>query len=339
MADTILELAHKSLERIQQFDTAQLPRVAQLGDDLSFQEAVAPAERVIKLFRQFPIVFLDELPDDQKQILRQNADTLFNIMKQILEFKVTQGDAYATRNSLIQQLKDQYQSLFNQLHPIISYGATRQSDFAAMERDFRAKVQSAEDAATEQMSKLSKLGEEAQRVLDEVRKTAAEHGVSQQAIYFQNESVDHDKEAAKWQTRTVGTAIGLGAYALVSAFAHKWEWLAPVDTYQAFQLGLSKVLIFAVLAYMLLLCARNFLSHKHNAIVNKHRQNALLTFNALVDAAGNDERRDVILTYAAACIFSPQETGYTKAGAGGQGDMPLNIIQALPKLAAGGSSH
>jgi hypothetical protein len=102
-------------------------------------------------------------------------------------------------------------------------------------------------------------------------------------------------------------------------------------------LGLSKILIFAVLAYMLLLCARNFLSHKHNAIVNKHRQNALLTFNALVAAAGTEERRDVILTYAAACIFSPQDTGYTKAGAGPQSEMPLNIIQALPKLMSGGS--
>jgi hypothetical protein len=90
---------------------------------------------------------------------------------------------------------------------------------------------------------------------------------------------------------------------------------------------------------MLLLCARNFLSHKHNAIVNRHRQNALLTFNALVKAAGSEDRSDVILTYAAACIFSPQETGYTKAGASSQSELPLNIIQAIPKLASGVGQH
>ncbi len=102
-------------------------------------------------------------------------------------------------------------------------------------------------------------------------------------------------------------------------------------------MALSKLLIFAVLAYMLLLCARNFLAHKHNSIVNKHRQNALLTFKALADAASKEDQRDVVLTYAAACIFSPQETGYTKSG-GAQLELPTNIIQAIPRIASGGSA-
>lgn len=189
------------------------------------------------------------------------------------------------------------------------------------------------------MKKLTAMSDDANRVFEEAKKALAEQGVSQQAYYFQQESKEHEAAALKWQSRTVWTAIGLGAYAVVSAFAHKFEWLKPEDTYQAFQLGMSKLLIFAVLAYMLLLSARNFLSHKHNAIVNKHRQNALLTFHALVEAAGTEERRDVILTYAAACIFSPQDTGYTKASGGGQGDVSINIIQALPKLAQSGTTH
>jgi hypothetical protein len=86
---------------------------------------------------------------------------------------------------------------------------------------------------------------------------------------------------------------------------------------------------------MLLLSARNFLSHKHNEIVNRHRQNALLTFKALVDAAGQKEAQDVVLSYAAACIFAPQETGYTKT-TGTMPEVPTNIIQSVPKLAAGG---
>jgi hypothetical protein len=62
---------------------------------------------------------------------------------------------------------------------------------------------------------------------------------------------------------------------------------------------------------MLYLCAKNFISHKHNAIINRHRQNALLTYTALVEAAGDTPNREVILVQAAACIFSPQGTGYT----------------------------
>lgn len=335
MTQEILDKARTSLERVQKFDTSSLPREAHLGADLNFKEAVAPANRLINLFRQFPLDFLHELPDSQLQNITANADAVYNFFGQILEFDTKQDNPYAARTSLLQTLENQYETYFSQLQNLISYGASRQRDFSSLERDFRASMQRAEDKASELMEKLNAQQHDAQRILDQVRKTAAEQGVSQQARYFQQESDHHESEAAKWQRRTLWAAICLGVYAVLSAFAHKWDWLAPVDSFQAFQLGLSKVLIFAVIAYMLLLSARNFLSHKHNSIVNKHRQNALLTFNALVEAAGNEERRDVILTYAAACIFSPQETGYTKAGTSSQAELPLNIIQAVPKLAGG----
>ncbi len=199
-------------------------------------------------------------------------------------------------------------------------------------------MQRAKDDADALMKTLSAQQEDAKRILDEVRKVAAEQGVSQQASYFAEESKNHETQANQWRKWTIWTAVGLGVYAIISAVVHKLPWLAPTTNYEAFQLGLSKVLIFVVIGYMLILFARNFLTHTHNAIVNKHRQNALLTFNSLVDAAGGEERRDVILTYAAACIFSPQETGYTK-GSAGSSEMPMSIIQALPKLASGGAPH
>lgn len=71
------------------------------------------------------------------------------------------------------------------------------------------------------------------------------------------------------------------------------------------------MLIFSVMAYMLFLSAKNFLNHKHNAIVNKHRQNALMTHSALVESSGDDGVRDAVLLQASSCIFSPQPTGYT----------------------------
>ena len=54
------------------------------------------------------------------------------------------------------------------------------------------------------------------------------------------------------------------------------------------------------------LFAKVFISHKHNAIVNRHRQNALLTYKALVEAAGDTPNREVIFVQAAACIFNPK---------------------------------
>lgn len=337
MSDEIFDRAKVALQRVQNFDVNSLPRELQLGEALSFREAVEPARKIIYLFQQIPLQFLQDFPDQQLNSIMSNADSFYQFVNQILNFDSKQDNAYTLRTQLLESLSGQYQNYFNQLQNLIAYAATRERDFSSLERDFRASMQRAEDTAQELVGKLDAQQVDAQRILEDVRRTAAEQGVSQQAAYFQQESQAHESEATKWQWRTLWMALILVCYAVISAFAHKWPWLTPTDTYQAFQLGLSKVLIFVVLAYMLVLSAKNFLSHKHNAIVNKHRQNALLTFNALVEAAGSEERRDVILTYAASCIFSPQETGYAKSGTSGQSDLPLNIIQSIPKL--GGASQ
>jgi hypothetical protein len=273
-----------------------------------------------------------DLPPNLQTQIANSADAIFNILSDILKFETKAPDAYNRRTALIQSLTDQYQPTFNQTYQLISYGASRQRDFDALERSFRTSIQRSEDAAQEVMKKLQEQEADGRKILEETRKVAAEQGVSQQAVYFKEDSADHKAESEKWRKYTVRTAIALGAYAIVTMFLHHIPVFAANNAYESFQLAVSKVLIFAVLGYMVLLCARNFLSHKHNEIVNKHRQNALLTFKALVDAGGTAQNRDVVLTYAAACIFSPQDTGYTKSSDTGK-EMPLNIIQALPKLA------
>jgi hypothetical protein len=82
---------------------------------------------------------------------------------------------------------------------------------------------------------------------------------------------------------------------------------------------------------MLFHCARTALAHRHNAVVNHHRENALLTFNALVAAAADEDNRDIVLTHAASCIFAPQDTGYTRHTTS-QGSA-VQVIEALPKIA------
>ena len=61
-----------------------------------------------------------------------------------------------------------------------------------------------------------------------------------------------------------------------------------------------------------------------------------MTYKALVEAAGNTPNREVILVQAAACIFSPQGTGYT------HDDLPhppgaQSVVEFLTKPLKGGS--
>ena len=165
------------------------------------------------------------------------------------------------------------------------------------------------------------------------RKTAANLGVTQEAIYFQKEANEHASLSEQWKKKTLSTSLVLIACAIGSLFIYKWDFIKPIGTEEHIQFAISKFLIFGTIAYGLVLCARNFLSHKHNEIVNRHRQNALLTFDALVKAAGGSEdKRDIILSHAAACIFAPQETGYTKSSSTNDAS-PLKIIEVAQKAA------
>ncbi|MEM9781686.1 MAG: hypothetical protein AAF899_04340 [Pseudomonadota bacterium] len=226
-----------------------------------------------------------------------------------------------------ENIVNQYQTLFDFLHPFISYSASRITDFQSLEAEGRAAVQAIADQTQSLKAQLEKDRQEAERILQEVRAIAAEQGVSQQAIYYGKESEHHEERAEKWRITTLWWASGVIGFAFISLFLHKIPFLSPSNAFDAYQLIASKILIFITLSYMVILSARNFLSHRHNAVINKHRQNALVTFKALVDAGGVKESRDIVLKSLASSVFSPQDTGYVKVASG-----PASSTSAIVEL-------
>jgi cobalamin biosynthesis protein CbiD len=118
-----------------------------------------------------------------------------------------------------------------------------------------------------------------------------------------------------------------------SLFLHRIDWIKPASNADVFQLITSKILIFTVLGYLLIMAAKNYTTHKHNAVVNRHRQNALLTYRALVTAAEDTGTQDIVLAHAASCIFSPQETGFSH----GRSDSTTGSKSVLELMTKGAS--
>ncbi len=71
-----------------------------------------------------------------------------------------------------------------------------------------------------------------------------------------------------------------------------------------------KLIIFSVLFAALIWVGRIYRAHRHNYIINKHRQNALSTFETFVKAASDEQTKSAVLLQATQCIFSPQHSGY-----------------------------
>ena len=67
---------------------------------------------------------------------------------------------------------------------------------------------------------------------------------------------------------------------------------------------------------------------------SRHRQNSLLTYRALVEAAGEGGTEDIVLAHAASCIFSPQETGFSNT----KNDSPgsKSVLELMNKTSKSG---
>ena len=331
-----LEDTRAALERIQLFNVDSLARVDDLGRQMNFGDVLPSALAITDLYKRLSLVGLDDFTDGQLAAIHQQANADFQLFDQILKFESSESNAVNTRNTILGQISTRRDELFGQIWQYIAYGAARSTDTRLLETQSRAMLQTIKDDAKVLTDQLVQNKTDANTALDAIRSVAAEQGVSQQAIYFKTEAEEQETKATYWLDRTYWSALALAVFASAGLFLHRWEWLAPKGYSETVQFITSKVLIFAIIAYLLILSAGNYATHKHNAVVNRHRQNALLTYRALVAAANEAGTEDIVLAHAAACIFSPQETGFS----GGKNDGSSGAKSVLELMTRGsGKAH
>ena len=320
----------KALQRVQTFDPETLSRVTDLGLQMNFEDAVNHAQTLIDLYKRLPISVLPDFTDQQlSQILAEvNAD--FNVFDQILNFDSTGNNSVATRAAILTNIKGRRDAVFIKVWQYIAYGVARMTDTELLETQSRSAIQKFKDNAEKIIEELNRNKLDSDQVLDAIKAVASEQGVSQQAIYFGKEVTTQEESAKNWLTYTFYAAISVVIFAVLSLALHKVDWIRPSNSLEMFQLISSKILIFSVLGYMLILAAKNYATHKHNAVVNKHRQNALLTYRSPVAAAGDMGTQDIVLAHAASCIFSPQDTGFAN-GRNDAGSSSKSVLELFTK--------
>lgn len=323
-----LEEARESLLRVQNFDTDTLDRSNELGAKFSFQETISPAKQLIELFKQISPDSLTYLPSNQLNQIKKRSDSVFNLFRRVEEFDVEQENAPAARDSVIAAFNNQYQENFDALYQIIAYSHSRMADLTRIESEARAISQGISDRMEKASEEINSKLQESDSIIQTMREFAAEQGVSQQAIFFKEETERHLEEAGKWRIYVIWISSIIAVLGIVYIGSLYSGFLELGTTNDVIQAIASKVVVFAVLFFVLGVATRNFMSHVHNATVNRHRQNALSTYKALVDASGNEENREVILLQAAACIFGPQDTGYIKASGSSAGHSSAASIMA-----------
>jgi len=151
----------------------------------------------------------------------------------------------------------------------------------------------------------------------------AEIGVREYEQVFGKESKEFEVSAWLWLTALVASISALIAIGL---------WFLPqvpdgANGGKIAEVIFRKIVVITGLFYLVALFARNYRASKHNALVNKHRQNALKTFQIFVKSVQDDDAqtKNAVLLKATETIFGSQPSGFLPDT--GDGDMSPKIIE------------
>jgi ABC-type multidrug transport system fused ATPase/permease subunit len=287
--------------------------------EMSFEPAKLDFEAVIEASKQLLANPLNKLPMALLRRLESAYGGITALLGTIQSYQI-QVQGVDGRNALLQKIESDVGAFFDLIAPVQGFlTAIRISEDA----------QSLQHAASEALEKTSRVASESEEKLSAInellrlsRDAVQKVGASRHALFFKNEAEEHEKGASRWLIATLlmtALTVILGGVNLYFAFTAPGTWSAA----QSVQLIVAKFILFSLLLSAVVWCGRSYRAQRHNYVVNRHRQNALSSFEAFAEASQDDQTKNAVLLQATQSIFAPQSSGYADQA----GD-----VQSAPQL-------
>ncbi len=301
--EDIKDQLKRELDELDKLTLQDLIRTDVLGKTYDFSQGATVFENILKLFRDIKDLNLEYFPHQTIQHLKNYASTSNKEFSKIKDFDpVNQQNAIINRDNLIKGIENTYNALFNMAVPLLAYNNSQQ---------FKSKK--FEEEASKIVDDMKEKSNEMQDILKKARDASAEVGVSQHASHFMDEAKNHLDKCKLWLIATfiIGIlTIGIGIFFLLSPIRNN-----QLSTAQVIQMAVSKLIIFSIFYYGLIWSSRIYKSHWHNYVINRHRQNALKTFETFVKASSDDQTKNAVLLQTTQSIFAPQISGFIQQDA------------------------
>jgi hypothetical protein len=307
----------EACNKIADTDLERLIQTERLGLEVGFLSLAPLFQKTKLLYSTLAASNLDLLSERKLNELMQVAANTQLQLDQFRSFSAS-GNLTQERSNRIVNFTNQYEDTYAKISPVLGSSIGN----AALRESAAAKALSEIQGVKEDVAK------EAAQIMASVRETAKQAGIAEHAFLFKNEADNHNRLAIYWLIATGMLATITGIFAWVNykmAYAALQLAItatplpqgatAPVGTTSfTIQLALAKLIAFSLLLSAVVWSGRVYRAHRHNYVVNKHRQNALGTFDVFVKAASaDDQTKNAVLLQATQCIFSPQSTGYLNA--------------------------
>jgi len=305
-----------SLEKLVALDPEELVRTDYLGASFDFGEYVPLFELVLRLFRELHAADLSTLPDSQIEQLQDATNRIAGDFGEIKAFEPKDVSSPADqRDYLAQRLKDTHEGVFQTVSWAVAYASSRSVDLRRVQREAKSLVAEIDVLKRDTVSQLQEYQGNATAIVNNIREAAGKVGVGQRASQFRDQANRYASAKTTWLRASVGVA----ALAIVLAAGNVGYLLSrlaetEIATGRAIELAVAKVLLFSVLYYALVWVVRTYRAVSHNEVVNRHRENALRTFETFVDGATDEQTKQAVLLRATECVFGHQASGFSDPG-------------------------
>ncbi|WP_199052951.1 hypothetical protein [Aquitalea sp. ASV15] len=172
-----------------------------------------------------------------------------------------------------------------------------------------------------------------EKILASAKQLSTNELTKKQSKFFQDEADKHSTQSIQWKNYSIALLIITCTLAVAGIAMAFCPQLHPKDTYQLIQIVTGKIILIAISIYTLGVCIKNYQAHKHNEILNSHRENALSAASALIDLIEEPNQKDAVLLQVANVVFSIQDTGYTKPTSS-EVDVMKSVVDLLAKQIA-----
>jgi len=178
-------------------------------------------------------------------------------------------------------------------------------------------------------------------LLSSARTLSGKFIIEKYAEIFSRESRNFMYQAIGWLVLSIAllttiVILGINNYNLLEPYLTRSAQgkADEINSTILLQLTINKILIASCLFFGLSITVKNYRWSRHNQTVNKHRQNAISTFEAYLESfKPDDQTRNAMLMEVARTIFGSQNTGFVDKDSE---DSPTQIFEIFKPLANAG---
>jgi|GEM_PF-1145339 len=326
------------ITQIDAFSVETVIGETRLGTAFCFLAAKPTLELLINFMNRLRPIDGIGLPGRMQSTITSDLQEIIRLLTQMQNTRVENvinNQGYIS--NLTQEIKNLYEKLIADAVPAILYSALLSSGIESTQQEvlaIRKEIQEKVDAQ-------NVIVENAKDLLSKQKEFSAEIAIAGYGTLFVKEAKKHATAAKCWLVGAILLAVVTCTFAWVNyirsedLLAHALT-AAPVQTQSIpatilIQFTLAKVVLFTIGLSAAFWSARVYRSHSHNSVINRHRANALTSFQEFADKATDPDVKNAVLLQTTACIYAPQPSGFS-GGSDNDGESPLKILEIVRSI-------